>query len=115
MWQEILAAIALGNKVIRTLSDFKKHADSLRSGLSSTEAPSSQFEALNRRTSDLELQIEQLRSCVSDLEDSMKDASAAAEALVQRVRTIFWIALAGCALGFIVLFVSIIAFRHIVR
>jgi hypothetical protein len=115
MWQEILAAIALGNRVIKTLSDFKKHADSLRSGLPSTEAQASQFEALHQRTSNLELQIEQLRSCVGELEDSMKDASAAAEALVQRVRTIFWIALAGCALGFMVLLLSIIAFRQIVH
>jgi cytochrome c biogenesis protein ResB len=115
MLQEIFTAFSLGKKVLKSLADLRRDAESFRSGTANANVHSAQLEALGKRTETLESLAREQRFAIQELEHGVKDASSAAEALANRVGTIFWIALVGIILGVIALTFSILVMTHAIR
>ena len=115
MLEEILAAISLGHKVVRTLAGLKKGVDALRSSPAPGFAHPSQVEELSGRTSVLEAAIEEQTARISQLEVGLREASDAAEALAQRVGVIFWISVAGCVFAVAAFILSLFALTHAIK
>src|SRR4029077_19170738 len=72
-------------------------------------------EALEGRLGDLESQARERDDRGAELEQSLKDALRATEALAERVSTIFWIACIGCGFALIGLIVSAVAMTRTIR
>jgi hypothetical protein len=109
MLQEILAAISLGQRLLKSLAALRKDAASFRSEGSQTGAAFAQLDALHKRTGDLEIISREQDARIGEVESILKDSMLVTEALARRVGTIFWIALTGCATGLVALILSAIA------
>jgi hypothetical protein len=109
MLEDIWLAISVGHRVLRTLGVLKNDVESFRSRSAQARAHNAQMEALDKRTGDLEMLAREQDDRLEEIEKSLKDALTATEALAQRVGTIYWIAVAGCAVGVPALVVSTIA------
>jgi hypothetical protein len=67
------------------------------------------MEALNKRTDELELLAKEHDDRLREIENSLKDALTATEAVARRAGTIFWVAVAGCALSVPALVLSLLS------
>lgn len=115
MLQEIFTVFSVGKKVLKSVADLKRDAESFRAGSTRAHPHSAELEALGKRTGDLESLAREQRFAIHELEHGVKDASSAAEALADRVGTIFWIALVGLVLGVIALTFSILVITHAIH
>jgi hypothetical protein len=115
MLQEILAAISLGQRLLKGLAALRKDAASFRSARAQTDTASTQLDALHKRTSDLEVIAQEQDARLGEIEGVLKDSMVVSEALARRVGTIFWIALTGCAAGVAALIVSAVALTRVLR
>lgn len=109
---DLFTTIALGTKLTRAVISLKKHIDSLRSGGTAERVQPSVLEALDRRTADLESLAVRQADRITALETSLEDASGVADALAERVGTVFWLTLMSGSIGLIALVLSIIAIAH---
>ncbi len=109
---DLFTTIALGTKLTRAVISLKKHIDSLRSGGTAERVQPSVLEALDRRTADLESLAVRQADRIAALETSLEDASGVADALAERVGTVFWLTLTSGSIGLIALVLSIIAIAH---
>lgn len=109
---DLFTTIALGTKLTRAVISLKKHIDSLRSGGTAERVQPSVLEALDRRTADLESLAGRQADRIAALETSLEDASGVADALAERVGTVFWLTLMSGSIGLIALVLSIIAIAH---
>jgi len=109
MFEEILTAISLGQRLLRSLAALRKDAKSFRSDAAQSHVGFAQLEALDKRTSDLEMIAREQESRIDEVQTILKDSMVVTEALARRVGTIFWIALSGCVAGLAALILSIIA------
>jgi len=109
---DLFTTIALGTKLTRAVISLKKHIDTLRSGTTLEYVQPSVLEALDRRTADLELLASRQADRITALETSLEDASGVADALAQRVGSVFWIAVMSGTVGSIALVLSIIAIAY---
>ena len=109
MIEDIWLAISVGSRVIKTLGALKKDVDSFRAGRAQAGAHHTQMEVLDKRTSDLEILAKEQDGRIEEIENSLKDALTATEALAQRVGTIYWMALVGCAVSVPALVISVMA------
>ena len=109
---DLFSTIALGAKLTRSVISLKKHIDALRSGAKVEYLQPSVLDALDRRTADLELLAARQADRITALETGLEDASGVADALAQRVGTVFWIALMSGTVALIALVLSIIAIAH---
>jgi len=115
MLGDILYAISLGRKLIGTIADLRRDIHSVRSGGARKEAHAGRLEALESRLDGLESQSKEHDAQAAQLEQGLKDALRATEALAERVSTIFWIASVGCGLALIGLIVSVVALARTIR
>jgi hypothetical protein len=111
MIDNILTVFSIGQRVIKTLGALKKDVESFRSPNEQVPAHFAQMEALDKRTAELELLAQEQDDRLREIEKSLKDALTATEALAQRVGKIFWMAMAGCALGVSALVLSAVLFH----
>lgn len=109
MFEEILTAISLGQRLLRSLAALRKDAKSFRSESAQSHAGLAQLEALDKRTSDLETIAQKQDARIAEVETILRDSMVVTEALARRVGTIFWIALTGCVAGLAALVLSVIA------
>jgi predicted RNase H-like nuclease (RuvC/YqgF family) len=109
MIEDIWMAISVGRRVLKTLGALKKDVETFRSSRARGGVHQTQMEALDKRTNDLEMLTREQESRIEDIEKSLEDALTATEALAQRVGTIYWIAVAGCAVSVPALVISVIA------
>ena len=112
MFENIWTAIAIGHRVVKTLGALKKDVDSFRSGNDQARGQFAQMEALDKRTGELELLAKEQQERLRKIENSLTDVLTATEAVARRAGTIFWIALAGCALSLPALVFSLVSFIH---
>ena len=115
MFEEILAAISLGQRLLLSLAALRKDAKSVRSDNAPSHARISQLEALDKRTGDLELIAQEQDSRIGELENALKDSLVVTEAIARRVAMVFWIALAGCTAGMLALILSGIALKRTIH
>jgi hypothetical protein len=115
MLGDILYAISLGRKLIGTIADLRRDIHSVRSGGARKEVHAGRLEALESRLDGLESQSKEHDAQAAQLEQGLKDALRATEALAERVSTIFWIASVGCGLALIGLIVSVVALTRTIR
>lgn len=115
MISDMLDVIALGRKLIETISDLRRDIHSVRSAEGHKKVHANRIEAVEGRLADLELQAKEQNASVAEIEQGLTDALRAAEALAERVSAIFWIALIGCVLGIIGLLVSAVALTRTIR
>ena len=99
MLEDIWMAISVGRRVIKTIAALKSDVDSFRSRRAKTQEHHAQMEALDKRASDLERLAREQDDRLRQIENSLKDTLIATEAVAERVGTIYWIAVAGCALS----------------
>src|ERR1700685_82529 len=99
MLEDIWMAISVGRRVIKTIAALKGDVDSFRSRSAKTQEHHAQMEAFDRRASDLERLAREQDDRLRQIENSLKDTLIATEAVAERVGTIYWIAVAGCALS----------------
>jgi hypothetical protein len=109
MFEEILTAISLGQRLLRSLAALRKDAKSFRSEGAQSHAGLARLEALDRRTSDLETIAQEQDARIGEVETILRDSMAVTEALARRVGTLFWLALTGCVAGLAGLILSVIA------
>ncbi|HXX44916.1 MAG TPA: hypothetical protein VEJ38_09320 [Candidatus Acidoferrales bacterium] len=109
---DVFSTIALGTKLTRAVISLKKHIDALRSGTAREYVQPSVLEALDRRTAELELLASRQTDRIAALEASLEDASAVADALAERMGTVFWLTLMSGSIGLIAIVLSIIAIAH---
>lgn len=95
---DVLDVIALGRKLIETISDLRRDVQSAR-GNQSGKSAFSAHEVLEGRIGQVESQAREHDVRLVDLERSLSDTLRATEALAQRVSAIFWIAIVGCGLA----------------
>lgn len=114
MISDVLDVIALGRKLIETISDLRRDVQSARAGQSGKRAPSA-HEVLEARIGQVESQAREHDGRLVDLERSLNDTLRATEALARRVSAIFWIAIVGCALAIIGLVASAVALTRTIR
>lgn len=110
MLENIWTAIAIGHRVIKTLGALKKDVDSFRSDNVQTHVQFAQMEALDKRTGELEILAKEQDDRLRKIENSLKDVLTATEAVARRTGTIFWMAIAGCALSVPALVLSLLSF-----
>jgi hypothetical protein len=110
MLENIWTVIAIGHRVVKTLGVLKKDVESFQSGNARARAQFAQMEALDKRTGELELLAKEQDNRLREIENSLKDALIATEAVAQRAGTIFWMAVAGCALSVPALVISLLSF-----
>jgi hypothetical protein len=115
MLSDILTVISLGRKLIGTIADFRRDMQSARPSDAAKNVHAGRLEALEGRLGDLESQARERDDRGAELEQSLKDALRATEALAERVSTIFWIASIGCGLALIGLIVSAVAMTRTIR
>ena len=109
---DLFTTIALGTRLTRAVISLKKHIDTLRSGTTLEYVQPSVLEALDRRTADLESLAIRQADRITALEAGLEDASGVADALAERVGTVFWLTLMSGSIGLIALVLSIIAIAH---
>jgi hypothetical protein len=109
MVEEILAAISLGHRVLNGVRAFRKEAASLRTETTRAEASAAKMDALDERTSNLEIMAREQAERTAAIERLLKESLVATEAVAHRVGVIFWIAVTGCAAGCLALILAIIA------
>jgi hypothetical protein len=110
MFENIWTAIAIGHRVVKTLGALKKDVDSFRSSNTRAGVQFAQMEALDKRTGELELLAKEQDERLLEIENSLKDALIATEAVARRAGTIFWMAVAGCALSVPALVLALLSF-----
>jgi len=110
---DLFTTIALGTRLTRAVISLKKHIDTLRSGTTLEYVQPSVLEALDRRTADLESLAIRQADRITALEAGLEDASGVADALAERVGTVFWLTLMSGSIGLIALVLSIIAIVHV--
>src|SRR4051812_36346601 len=113
MFKEIMTAIGVGRRVVRTISDLKTDVDSFRPTNEKVGEQANQVEAkveaMEKRISDLETIFQAQDGRLRQIERSLNDAVAATEAVAQRASTIFWVSAVGCALSVFAVGISITA------
>jgi len=110
MFENIWTAIAIGQRVVKTIAALKKDVDSFRSGNVQARVQFAQMEALDKRTGELEFLAKEQDDRLRKIENSLTDVLTATEAVARRTGTIFWIAAAGCALSLPALVLSLVTF-----
>ena len=115
MLSDILTVISLGRKLIGTIADFRRDMQPPRPSDASKHVHAGRLEALESRLGDLELQAKEQDNRGAELEQSLKDALRATEALAERVSAIFWIATVSCGLALIGLIASVVALTRTIR
>jgi hypothetical protein len=103
-------AITLGHGVVQKLAALRKDVESLRAGGDRARSRTARLEAIDQRMGYLELLAKEHDDRLQKVEDSLKDAVAATEAVAARAGTLFWMAFAGCALGAPALVIALFAF-----
>ena len=115
MLSDILTVISLGRKLIGTIADFRRDMQPPRPSDASKNVHAGRLEALESRLGDLESQANEQDDRGAELEQSLKVALRATEALAERVSAIFWIATVGCGLALIGLIASVVALTRAIR
>lgn len=115
MLEEILAAISLGHRVLNSVRAFQKQAASVRTETARSDASFAKLDALDERTSNLELIAKEQGDTMVAIERLVKESLAATEAIANRVGTIFWIAVAGCTAAVAALVLAIVALARAIR
>jgi hypothetical protein len=115
MLSDILAMISMGQKLLRTLADLRKDTKSLPATVAQPDLHSTRIEAIENRLNDLEILAKEQDNRLTGLENVLRDAIKATEALADRVATIFWIALAGCVLAAIAAILSLLFLTRVIR
>jgi exonuclease VII large subunit len=115
MLNDILTVISLGRKLIGTIADFRRDMQAARPSDAAKIVHSGRLEALEGRFGDLESQATSQGARVAELEQSLKDALRATEALAERASAIFWIASVACGLALIGLIASVVALTRAIR
>ena len=115
MFEEILTAVSLGQRLLRSLAALRKDAKSFRSGAAQSHIGLAQLEALDKRTSDLESIAQEQDLRIGEVETILRDSMVVTEALARRVGTIFWIALTGCVAGLAALILSVITLTRAIH
>jgi hypothetical protein len=115
MIEDIWMAISLGRRVLQTVGALKKDVDSFRSGRAKAQEHFAQMEALDKRTGDLEKLSKEQDDRLRQIENSLKDALIATEAVAERAGTIYWMALAACVVSapaFVLSVISLVLLRR---
>ncbi len=107
----ILTGLAVGYRVLQALAVLKTGVQSARLQSEHTSKQRTELGALDKRTSDLESLTRQQQVLIVALQNSLKDALHVMEAMANRVRFIFWLALAGCLLGIIAFLALLLSAR----
>jgi len=115
MISDILEVIALGRKLIETISDLRRDVQSARTTHPGKSAGPSHVELLEGRIVQIESQTREHGVRLDDLEQSLNDTLRATEALARRVSAIFWIAIVGCTLAVVALVASAVALTRTIR
>ena len=110
-----LTVFSQGHKVIETISDFRPDFQAARPREIRRDLHAERLHAVEVRLDDVESQAKEQNAQTAELQRSLTDARRTAEDLAQRVRTVFWIATAGCGLAFIGLIVSAVALARTIR
>jgi hypothetical protein len=115
MLNDILTVISLGRKLIGTIADFRRDMQTARPSEAAKNVHAGRLEALEGRLGDLESQAREQDARMTELEQGLKDALRATEALAERVSAIFWIASVACGLALIGLIASVVALTRAIR
>ena len=110
-----LTVFSQGHKVIETISDFRPDFQAARPREIRRDLHAERLHAVEVRLDDVESQAKEQNAQAAELQRSLTDARRTAEDLAQRMRTVFWIATAGCGLAFIGLIVSAVALARTIR
>ena len=107
MLSDILAAISLGQKLIRAVADLKKDVRSVRASGAGNNPHATRLDMVEARINNLESHAVEQDPRITELERGLGDTLRATEALAERVGTIFWIAIVGCGLALVAVILSL--------
>ena len=115
MFNDILAAISLGRRLVETISDLRRDIERVRGGPLAKDVHVGRFEALESRLDDLATKAGEQHARAIGLEQSLTDVLRTTEALADRVRAIFWLACVACGLGLAGVIFAVVALARTLR